>query len=552
LRLSRCHSLDNFSRSTSARKLLGLGYAMPLMDETVVRTTPSAAPRSKSFGLLAVFIAFGLLWFELINQLKGEWWLNAQYNYGMIVPVLLVYLLWKRWQSRPAPSRPTATALSIVLIVVCAAFFLPIRLVAEANPDWRLLSWALALVAITISLSFVYLSGGSAWLGHFAFPFLFFLVAVPWPVRIEQLVIQDLMRAVTALNVIFLQLVGIPALQHGNVIEVGSGFIGIEEACSGVRSLQATLMISLFLGELYSFSVARRIVLIFIGAILAFVCNVIRTAILVWVGTYHGATGIEAWHDPAGLTILIVCLFGLWTVSLFMLRRGTTSPISRVKVTDSAPVRLKWAPPLALLIWLVFAEGAVQAWYRSHQPVVTLHWAVQWPDAENNYKSVPIAREAESLLQYNEGGGASWEGSDGHQWLMFFFRWFPGRTAARFTKIHRPDICLPASGRIMERDNGLRMLTVNGVNLPVRSYRFNDGGSPLHVFYCYWDARSSYETVAAAVAEDWSFRGRVRTALQGRREIGAQILEIVVWGYQDDTEANNALARELGRLVRVS
>jgi hypothetical protein len=47
-------------------------------------------------------------------------------------------------------------------------------------------------------------------------------------------------------------------------------------------------------------------------------------------------------------------------------------------------------------------------------------------------------------------------------------------------------------------------------------------------------------------------RGRVRAALQGRREIGAQTLEIVVWGYQDDSEADAALARELARVVSVS
>ena len=133
-----------------------------------------------------------------------------------------------------------------------AALFFPIRFLADANPDWRLLSWFLALVVVSISLGFVYLIGGRPWLRHFAFPFLFFLVAVPWPVRIEQSVIQTLMRMVTTINVTFLQLAGVPALQHGNVIEVGKGFIGIEEACSGVRSLQATLMVSLFLGELYS------------------------------------------------------------------------------------------------------------------------------------------------------------------------------------------------------------------------------------------------------------------------------------------------------------
>src|SRR5437660_5428977 len=102
--------------------------------------------------------------------------------------------------------------------------------------------------------------------------------------QFEQLITQTLMRAVTTVNVFGLNIVGVPALQHGNVIEVGSGLIGIEEACSGVRSIQATLMISLFLGELYSFTIGRRLLLVAAGGLLAFVSNLARTAILVWVG----------------------------------------------------------------------------------------------------------------------------------------------------------------------------------------------------------------------------------------------------------------------------
>jgi len=523
---------------------------MPQIYPMIARTADAPATTRKRTGWIIAILIFGFLWFELINFLKAEWWLNPQYNYGLIVPLLSLYLLWRRWLSRPAPMSATAAWLAIILLIVGAVLFLPIRFLVDANPDWRLLSWLLALIVVTSSLSFLYLIGGRAWLRHFAFPLLFFLVAVPWPVRIEQLVIQDLMRAVTALNVIFLQLAGVPALQHGNVIEVGSGFVGIEEACSGVRSLQATLMISLFLGELYFFTAIRRIALVIIGAGVAFVCNVVRTAILVWVGTKRGATGIEAWHDPAGLTILIVCLFGLWLVSLIMLRRGNRPQILLPPSSQNAPTHFSSGLLIGLAIWLLLVEVSVQIWYRAHQIAASSRWAVHWPESENNYKSVPIAPEAESLLRFNEGGGAAWEGEDGHQWAMYFFRWLPGRTAARFVKVHRPDICLPASGRTIERDSGLRMVTVNGVTMPIRSYRFDDRGSPLHVFYCYWDARSSYESVAAAESEDWSPRGRLRAALQGHREIGAQILEVIVWGYQDDGEANEALARELGRLVR--
>ena len=521
---------------------------MPQMNQAVASQTPLSRTSGISARSLILVMIFGLFWFELINQLRAEWWLNPQYNYGLVVPVLALFLFWKRWRSRPIPTPPQARVLAVVGIAFSALLVLPIRFLAEANPDWRLLSWALAIVVVGLTLSFLYLMGGRAWLRHFAFPIVFFLVAVPWPVRIEQVVIQDLMRMVTAINVTFLQLAGVPALQHGNVIEVGSGFIGIEEACSGVRSLQATLMISLFLGELYSFKISRRLVLIAVGVLLAFVCNVVRTAILVWAGTTKGINAIEAWHDPAGFTILIVCFFGLWIASLVMMRRGSDSSVVP-PIGTPPPVSANLSLLLSLGLWLVLIEAGVQLWYRSHQVSISSHWGVRWPESQSNYKQVPIASAAETLLRYNEGGGAAWEGEDGRQWMMYFFRWLPGRTAARFVKVHRPDICLPASGRTMEHDNGIRMLTVNGINLPVRSYRFDDRGVPLHVFYCYWDARSSYESVAAAESEDWSARGRWRAAMRGRRDIGAQMLELVVWGYQDDSEATEALARELAQVI---
>src|SRR5258707_12513036 len=154
------------STHSSARKLLGLGYAMSLMDEAVA---PISGAITYKAGWLVAIVLFGLLWLELINQLKAEWWLNPQYNYGLIVPLLALYLFWKRWRNRPAPAPPAATAFPIVLVLFCAALFLPIRFLAEANPDCRLLSWVLALVVVSISLLFLYLAGGRPWWRAFAF-----------------------------------------------------------------------------------------------------------------------------------------------------------------------------------------------------------------------------------------------------------------------------------------------------------------------------------------------------------------------------------------------
>ena len=525
---------------------------MPAMKIGVAQAdvVESTSAESHPWRTAIVLLAFGLLWLEVVNHLRNEWSLNAQYSYGWAVPFLAAFVLWQRWSQRPLAQPPTSRVVPITLIIVSALLLLPVRFVAEANPDWRLLSWIFAITAAAISILFIFLIGGGGWVRQLAFPFLFFLVAVPWPMQFEQHVIQGLMRAVTAINVSVLNSIGVPALQHGNVIEVASGMIGIEEACSGVRSLQATLMISLFLGELYSFSRLRRIVLVLIGALLAFLTNLGRTAMLVWIGAHRGARAMETWHDPAGLTILLVCLFGLWFVSLFM--REESKPVfaqnSRGLTNEIHSPRVFWWISL-FAVWLVMLESVVQVWYGLHPFDPQSRWSVLWPTTEAEYKSVPIAPEAAGMLRYSDGGGASWQSKDGHRWLMYFFHWLPGRAAALFVKIHRPEKCLPAAGLTMIRDSGIGLIIVNGVHLPVRSYVFDDAGTRLHVYYCYWDARSSYESVAAAEEEDWSPRGRFRAALRGRREVGAQMIEIAVWGYDDEAAALEGLRRQLGDII---
>ncbi len=499
--------------------------------------------------LAAVLATLGLVWFEVVQHLRSEWSFNPQYSYGWGVPFLALFLLWRNWPFRPQPVVPKTPFVAFALIIVSVVLLLPIRFLSDANPDWRLLSWAGALAAVAISLSVLFLLGGSRWLRYFAFPFCFLLVAVPWPAQVEQFITQGLMHVVSSINVFVLNLFDVPALQHGNVIEVGSGLIGIEEACSGVRSLQATFMISLFLGELYLFSARRRIILLFAGALLAFVCNLARTALLVWMGAQKGAEAIHAWHDPAGLSILLVCLFGLWMISLKM------RPAVQLPPADSDAPGMPYRVPISLLVgialWLLAAEVGVRTWYHVHQsPLAATRWQANWPTGEPAFKPVQIAPEAQSLLRYDEGGGATWAGPDGHRWLMYFFHWLPGRTAALFVKNHRPDICLPASGLSLVRDNGIDLIKANGINFPIRSYRFDDHGVPLHVFYCYWDARSIYESVGAATEEDWTAAGRIRAAFRGQREVGAQMLEIVAWGYEQDEEANTALRVELEHVTK--
>ena len=507
----------------------------PTRTESVART-PSWFP-------VAVF---ALVWLELVSRLRLEWSINPQYGYGWAVPFLAAYIFWRRWQEAPAPSAPrTALAWSAALIA-CALVLLPVRLIQEANPDWRLLSWTMAICAVVISGAGVYLAGGKSWLRHFAFPILFFLVAVPWPTSVEQLLIQGLMRVDARVNVEILTAIGIPAVQLGNVIEVSNGFVGIDEACAGIRSLQATFMVSLFLGEFYEFPILRRVILVISGALLAFFCNLVRTFLLVYLGAEHGFHAIKEWHDPAGYTILTVCLIGLWGLCWFLGRKDELPP---KKITFASPFRIPRLVLAILLVLTVIAEAGTQLWYRAHEARMAkvTPWNIAWPTHAANWKEVPIDEAAQGLLRYNEGGGGDWS-AEGHNWSMYFFKWLPGRTAGLFIRNHRPDICLPASGMVQRGGVQSKLLTVNGVPLPMRSYIFENAGRRLHVFYCYWDGTPP--EAGMLDQENWSAMGRLDAVKRGKRDIGTQMLELVAWGYDDDAQAEAAALEQLRQIIK--
>src|SRR5439155_1277417 len=78
-------------------------------------------------------------------------------------------------------------------------------------------------------------------------------------------------------------LFGIPAQLEGNLIRIPNGLVGVNEACSGVRSLQTSLMIGLLFGELKRLSIFRRVMLVFAAAAIAFFGNCARAFFLVWI-----------------------------------------------------------------------------------------------------------------------------------------------------------------------------------------------------------------------------------------------------------------------------
>lgn len=501
--------------------------------------------------LLPTTAVLALAWLPLWNQLRSDWAINPQYAYGFAVPPLALALLARRWPTRPAPA-PGPGGRDLTWFLFGALVLLaPLRLIEEANPEWRLVLWAHAAGLAGFTLALFQHVGGAAWRRHLTFPVLFLLVAVPWPVWLEQTVIQNLMRGVASVTVELAGLVDLPALRHGNLIEISTGLVGVDEACSGVRSVQTTLMVALFLGELYGFSGARRTGLVAAGLLIALPANVGRTFFLVWVAARQGFDAMHRAHDGAGMVVISLVLPTLWGVALWLRRGATPAPTGNSAETPSTSARPRWLTVKSaalLLAVLALTEGGTEAWYRAHEQTIVANqrWAIAWPTTQSSFDEVEISDTARALLRCDTGRGARWLDAQAHQWQMYFLRWEPGKNSAQLAKGHTPDICLPGTGHRLRAEHSPLRLPVRGLELPFRHYEFEAGGRTLFVFYCLWEDRSP---TAASGTEDGTSGSRLDAVRAGRRHLGQQVLELAVEGPATAAESVAALRGQLENLV---
>ena len=497
---------------------------------------------------LAATVVPAALWLWLFFHLHVEWSFNSQYNYGWAVPFLGLLLFYFRWQRRPAPDladgggRLAGGAMWFLLVLL-----FPIRVIEEANPDWRLLSWILALSVAAISLLALQRAGGMAWVKHFAFPVCFPLAAVPWPVQFENAIVQTMMRGVASIAVEITGWLGVGAYQLGNVIQLRNGFVGVDEACSGVKTFQAGIMVALVLGEMLRLAPRKRVGLLLVGCGWIFLCNVFRATALVLVAANSGLEALGRWHDMIGTAALLCGMAGMLGLAWLWKSEPEDERAKFAATREASTV----GPQLIALAWLAVIFAGTEIWYRSHerQLIERPRWQASWPAGNETLTPLPIPETTRVILHYDEAKSAAWEDPRGVRWWSFFAHWKPQRAALQLVRSHSPEICLPAIGRTFRTARPDLNLTAGSVPLDFRSYEFEQNGRPLFVFVCIQeDKRLASDSTAS---EEWNLRGRLHAAFQGKRNLGQRLLEIAVSGLDDFAQASEAVGRTVSAIVKV-
>ncbi len=441
----------------------------------------------------------------------------------------------------------------------------PIWLIRGANTDWRLLNLALFAIIFTLTVIPIFDQGGWERVKVLVFPFLFFLVAIPWPLATDLQLTQWFQARVSSVIVDILLLLEHEASLQGTVIDVGVfGQIGIDQACSGINGLQASIVITLFLGSYYRFNWINRIVLALSGAIIAVGFNLLRAFSLSYIkvkGKGHlledailsiGDWEMPSLHDLAGwIETSLIFLF------IFFLARSARGGLF-VRMLSNEPnnwSNLKSSPPITYSLLLLLSTVASVSYANYH-----------FENRESNLETLPklsliisddsliieektISSQIAAQLHYEDAQSIQWQerlrslynpinqtrqiNPNKEYWQAFEATWESGGACTAILSTHSPDSCLPLTGLIQVKPLPGQAPMIMNIKVESREisfefYEFTRNRKKLFVFRCFWPRKQGIGQINQFPKGGYSFEGRIKSTLEGRRNVGGTMLALAL------------------------
>lgn len=250
----------------------------------------------KPYTLLLIILLFN---FPAITDLVSDWARDDNYSHGFLIVPISIWLFWRRRTELEFPTRPAWQG-GALFVFGCLGL-----IVATAASEY--FTTRVSLILIISGMACFYLGWANFKKVWFSFVFLLFMV--PIPAIIYHSATLPMQLFATHVTASILELLGVPCIRQGNVIQLPNYSLEVIEACSGLRSL-VTLMA---LGALYAYLSLQGKVrqwMLFLATIpIAIVTNIVRILVTA-IAAYAISTEVaESFlHDLSGLLVFVVAL----------------------------------------------------------------------------------------------------------------------------------------------------------------------------------------------------------------------------------------------------
>jgi exosortase len=240
-----------------------------------------------------------LVYAPVLARLVQQWNNDEDMGHGFFVPVIAAYIAWQdRDKLLGRPLQPNYLGLVIVILA-------GIQLYIGTLGAELFLARTAFVEAVVGSVLFL---GGTYALRVMAFPLLLLCFMVPLPTVIYSQITFPLQIFASQVAAFTLELLGVPVLRDGNVLELPSQKLSVVEACSGIRSLLSLTFLSLVYGYFFDRKPWMRLALFLATVPIAIVANAGRVTLTGVMSEINPELAHGSAHTASGWVIFMIAL----------------------------------------------------------------------------------------------------------------------------------------------------------------------------------------------------------------------------------------------------
>ena len=440
-----------------------------------------------------------------INLMLPEWSGNPDLSHGFFTPILFILLINEARNRGPYLFLPPdhKTWIAAILIMLASIFILLTAAFFAAAIEWGhplVLFLSGGCVAGALASAWIVASTHSVRIVPFNWvvfvAILLWLLSVPLPPGTYSQLTLGLQLWVSDRVLQALHLLGIPAIQNGNIIELARTTVGVEEACSGVRSLLSCIYAGFFFSATFVRRWKSRCMIILLAPIFAIGMNFVRSLFLTLLA--NGGVDIAGpWHDGTGYAILVTTALILGALAMTLERIEATRKVTPIEKADppAASPASHWGPKIliggyssAVLCLGVFIFLRRPAPPLDAPPPEVTTLMPERPPGWQTATSTGLVRFAD-ILETDQLAQRTYvkRRPDGERLLvtLYLAYWQPGQAGVSVVATHTPDACWPGAGwtpiPVAEEEVNLDL---PDRNLARSEYRiFTDDKEPQHVWF---------------------------------------------------------------------
>lgn len=439
------------------------------------------------YALFALAIAGALVLFATaIQQLYSIWNAQPEYSYGILIPLLSLYLVWRgREQLRGLPL--TGSWYGLLLIVGGLA----LRLIGALSTMPALVHYALLLVLYGLVLALT----GPAVFRRLLMPLFILVFMVPLPPFVSDQLSTQLQLLSSQLGVLVIRAAGISVFLEGNVIDLGTYQLEVAEACSGLRYLFPLMTLAFMIAFAFGGPLWKRAIVFVSSLPVTVLMNSVRIGVIGITVEHWGTRMAEGvLHEFEGWAVFMVSAAVVVLIARGLSKlgpaRGGPAQTSRLPqpsrpVVPRATLPLQsLSPPFiaatALVILGVTVEFAVP-----ERPEITPSRAEfvdfpahvgDWVGSRDTLEPVfldALRLDDYLLMNYRDAGSLP---------INFYVAYY--RSQRSGLSVHSPRLCLPGGGWQIQKFERYPLAGPDGRTLwPVNRVLIEKGGQKQLVYY---------------------------------------------------------------------